>query len=176
MVDRKRAWGRRACWFWQFSLWFLVACCSVLYSSSGAPCRTWGKWAGPENDIYSVMKYEHGTGCWQGPNRATTVSPASSFLHHYCFLFWDKAHITDHGCLSGLINMWERDHCDIHLRAQPLWVPDGVHHPSYLQGTPQLWFTFSARRAVDALHVWVAFFSGTVPFCFMWGTYGLQDL
>uniref|UniRef100_A0A3Q3WLQ2 Glucosidase 2 subunit beta n=1 Tax=Mola mola TaxID=94237 RepID=A0A3Q3WLQ2_MOLML len=34
---------------------------------------TWGKWAGPEDNIYSVMKYEHGTGCWQGPSRTTTV-------------------------------------------------------------------------------------------------------
>ncbi|XP_071656814.1 glucosidase 2 subunit beta isoform X2 [Patagioenas fasciata] len=34
---------------------------------------TWGAWAGPEHDRFSTMKYEHGTGCWQGPNRATTV-------------------------------------------------------------------------------------------------------
>ncbi|XP_063175011.1 glucosidase 2 subunit beta, partial [Chroicocephalus ridibundus] len=34
---------------------------------------TWGAWAGPEADRFSAMKYEHGTGCWQGPNRATTV-------------------------------------------------------------------------------------------------------
>ncbi|KAM9514161.1 glucosidase 2 subunit beta isoform 1-T4 [Guaruba guarouba] len=34
---------------------------------------TWGSWAGPEHDRFSTMKYEHGTGCWQGPNRATTV-------------------------------------------------------------------------------------------------------
>ncbi|XP_074990289.1 glucosidase 2 subunit beta isoform X1 [Calonectris borealis] len=34
---------------------------------------TWGAWAGPEHDRFSAMKYEHGTGCWQGPNRATTV-------------------------------------------------------------------------------------------------------
>uniref|UniRef100_A0A8V5GYF0 Glucosidase 2 subunit beta n=1 Tax=Melopsittacus undulatus TaxID=13146 RepID=A0A8V5GYF0_MELUD len=34
---------------------------------------TWGSWAGPEHDRFSAMKYEHGTGCWQGPNRATTV-------------------------------------------------------------------------------------------------------
>ncbi|KAK2510836.1 hypothetical protein Q9233_017426, partial [Columba guinea] len=35
--------------------------------------KTWGAWAGPEHDRFSAMKYEHGTGCWQGPNRATTV-------------------------------------------------------------------------------------------------------
>ncbi|XP_012991520.2 glucosidase 2 subunit beta [Esox lucius] len=33
----------------------------------------WGQWAGPEDNIYAVMKYDHGTGCWQGPNRSTTV-------------------------------------------------------------------------------------------------------
>lgn len=38
-------------------------------------CRSWGKWAGPADDLYSVMKYEHGMGCWQGPSRSTTVSP-----------------------------------------------------------------------------------------------------
>lgn len=35
---------------------------------------TWGSWAGPEHDKFSAMKYEQGTGCWQGPNRSTTVS------------------------------------------------------------------------------------------------------
>ncbi|XP_025222300.1 glucosidase 2 subunit beta isoform X4 [Theropithecus gelada] len=34
---------------------------------------TWGSWAGPEHDRFSAMKYEQGTGCWQGPNRSTTV-------------------------------------------------------------------------------------------------------
>ncbi|ELK17813.1 Glucosidase 2 subunit beta [Pteropus alecto] len=34
---------------------------------------TWGSWAGPEHDKFSIMKYEQGTGCWQGPNRSTTV-------------------------------------------------------------------------------------------------------
>ncbi|XP_029481404.2 glucosidase 2 subunit beta-like isoform X1 [Oncorhynchus nerka] len=33
----------------------------------------WGQWAGPEDNLYSVMKYDHGQGCWQGPNRSTTV-------------------------------------------------------------------------------------------------------
>lgn len=153
----------------------MLARCSFLYSSSHVPCRVWGKWAGPENDIYSLMKYEHGTGCWQGPNRATTVSPSFSCLPHYCFFLLDRTHIIKRLCLPGLSNLWERDRCDIHLRAQSLWVPDGVHHPSYLQGTPQLWSTFSPRRAVDALDAWVALVFGTVPFCFMWGTYGLQD-
>ncbi|XP_019731363.1 glucosidase 2 subunit beta isoform X1 [Hippocampus comes] len=34
---------------------------------------TWGHWDGPEGNVYTVMKYENGLGCWQGPNRATTV-------------------------------------------------------------------------------------------------------
>ncbi|XP_072255625.1 glucosidase 2 subunit beta isoform X2 [Pyxicephalus adspersus] len=33
----------------------------------------WGAWAGPENDKFSAMKYEQGTGCWQGPSRSTLV-------------------------------------------------------------------------------------------------------
>ncbi|XP_062975219.1 glucosidase 2 subunit beta isoform X1 [Elgaria multicarinata webbii] len=34
---------------------------------------TWGSWTGPDDNKFSIMKYEHGTGCWQGPNRSTTV-------------------------------------------------------------------------------------------------------
>ncbi|XP_017518947.2 glucosidase 2 subunit beta isoform X2 [Manis javanica] len=41
----------------------------------GSPTNlgTWGLWAGPDHDKFSAMKYEQGTGCWQGPNRSTTV-------------------------------------------------------------------------------------------------------
>ncbi|XP_030826350.1 glucosidase 2 subunit beta [Camarhynchus parvulus] len=33
----------------------------------------WGSWAGPEGAKFGAQKYEGGTGCWQGPARATTV-------------------------------------------------------------------------------------------------------
>lgn len=43
------------------------------FGGSETNLGTWGQWTGPEGNIYSLMKYEHGTGCWQGPNRSTTV-------------------------------------------------------------------------------------------------------
>uniref|UniRef100_A0A8P4GRW0 Glucosidase 2 subunit beta n=1 Tax=Dicentrarchus labrax TaxID=13489 RepID=A0A8P4GRW0_DICLA len=43
------------------------------YGGSETNLGTWGKWAGPEDNVYAMMKYEHGTGCWQGPNRSTMV-------------------------------------------------------------------------------------------------------
>uniref|UniRef100_A0A8C1XJD1 Glucosidase 2 subunit beta n=1 Tax=Cyprinus carpio TaxID=7962 RepID=A0A8C1XJD1_CYPCA len=43
------------------------------YGGSETNLGTWGSWSGPENNKYLLMKYEQGTGCWQGPNRSTTV-------------------------------------------------------------------------------------------------------
>ncbi|KAM8793862.1 glucosidase 2 subunit beta [Eudromia elegans] len=34
---------------------------------------TWGSWSGAEGERFSTMRYEQGTGCWQGPSRSTTV-------------------------------------------------------------------------------------------------------
>lgn len=35
---------------------------------------TWGRWDGPGDDKYTVMKFENGLNCWNGPNRSGTVS------------------------------------------------------------------------------------------------------
>uniref|UniRef100_A0A3B3T7D1 Glucosidase 2 subunit beta n=1 Tax=Paramormyrops kingsleyae TaxID=1676925 RepID=A0A3B3T7D1_9TELE len=43
------------------------------YGGSETNLGSWGSWNGPEGSKYSIMKYDHGTGCWQGPNRSTTV-------------------------------------------------------------------------------------------------------
>ncbi|XP_051988574.1 glucosidase 2 subunit beta-like [Xyrauchen texanus] len=43
------------------------------YGGSETNLGIWGSWAGPENNKYLMMKYEHGAGCWQGPNRSTMV-------------------------------------------------------------------------------------------------------
>ncbi|CAN0020376.1 unnamed protein product, partial [Bubo scandiacus] len=59
---------------------------------------TWGAWAGPEHDRFSAMKYEHGTGCWQGPQPG----------HH------------------GEAVLRDGDSGDGHHGAQSLRVPDGA--------------------------------------------------
>ncbi|XP_027621356.1 glucosidase 2 subunit beta [Tupaia chinensis] len=53
----------------------------------GSPTNlgTWGSWAGPEHDKFSAMKYEQGTGCWQGPNRSTTVSAGTAATSRVAF-------------------------------------------------------------------------------------------
>ncbi|XP_026535401.1 glucosidase 2 subunit beta isoform X2 [Notechis scutatus] len=43
------------------------------HGSSETNLGTWGSWAGSDDNKFSIMKYEHGTGCWQGPNRSTSV-------------------------------------------------------------------------------------------------------
>lgn len=43
------------------------------FGGSETNLGSWGSWAGPDDNKYLIMKYEHGMGCWQGPNRSTTV-------------------------------------------------------------------------------------------------------
>lgn len=35
---------------------------------------TWGSWRGPSGSPYTVMKYENGEKCWNGPNRSATIT------------------------------------------------------------------------------------------------------
>ncbi|XP_077414219.1 glucosidase 2 subunit beta [Vanacampus margaritifer] len=43
------------------------------HGGSETSLGSWGHWDGPEGNVHAVMKYENGMGCWQGPNRSTTV-------------------------------------------------------------------------------------------------------
>ncbi|XP_056433874.1 glucosidase 2 subunit beta isoform X1 [Gadus chalcogrammus] len=43
------------------------------FGGSETNLGSWGSWSGSEDNVYSQKKYDHGTGCWQGPNRSTTV-------------------------------------------------------------------------------------------------------
>uniref|UniRef100_A0A8C5AI96 Glucosidase 2 subunit beta n=1 Tax=Gadus morhua TaxID=8049 RepID=A0A8C5AI96_GADMO len=43
------------------------------FGGSETNLGSWGSWSGSEENVYSQKKYDHGTGCWQGPNRSTTV-------------------------------------------------------------------------------------------------------
>lgn len=37
-------------------------------------CRTWKEFGGPEGNKYSVMKFDGGASCWQGPQRSMTIT------------------------------------------------------------------------------------------------------
>jgi len=49
--------------------------CTQRSKNGGAETRLggWGQWKGPENDLYSKMKYTGGQQCWNGPARSALV-------------------------------------------------------------------------------------------------------
>ena len=60
------------------------------------PFRKWGRWDGPEENRFSVMKFDRGQNCWNGPDRSVRVSvlfflrqiSALLSIYHVCFLIW----------------------------------------------------------------------------------------
>ena len=36
-------------------------------------CSKWSHWDGPESNKYSVMKFDKGQNCWNGPDRSVKV-------------------------------------------------------------------------------------------------------
>lgn len=95
---------------------------------------TWGSWAGPDHDKFSAMKYEQGTGCWQGPNRSTTVS-----ARRLGEVEWGRGLQSPpepHLPTLGAPAVWEGDSGDQHHRAQPLRVPHGADDASCLPRAP----------------------------------------
>lgn len=81
--------------------------------------RSWGTWSGPENNKYLVMKYEHGTGCWQGPNRSTTVS-GGVFHYLHCVIHTGRFSAKVWLCVSGEADLWEGGRGDLHFGAESL--------------------------------------------------------
>lgn len=65
------------------------------------------------------MKYEHGTGCWQGPNRSTTVS-ADVFHYFHCDIHTGGFSAKVCFFMSGEDDLWEGDRGDLHFRAESL--------------------------------------------------------
>lgn len=82
------------------SLCFVLFCVVIWLIPCFSPfafCRSWGKWTGPEDNVYSLMKYEHGTGCWQGPNRSTTVSLRPYLMSFFTWFFTVLMFFIGHG-------------------------------------------------------------------------------
>lgn len=71
--------GKSSCIF-SYAGVSLLACIPWCHSSLLFFHSHWGKFDGPDNKKYTVMKYEKGQNCYHGPDRMCIVSVLHSLL------------------------------------------------------------------------------------------------
>ena len=57
----------------------IIECIVLGLNYSLSNCRSWGNWAGREDQRYSVMNMDRGQGCWNGPERSVKVCYSGLF-------------------------------------------------------------------------------------------------
>lgn len=156
MVDQTLAWGKRTS---RVLSTFLAASIHVWLIPPVSPFSVERGVNGPDQQITSTLRWS--TNMEQDAGRAPTEPPRSVLLMTSFFCpHYSTAQEVNRWGLPGVFNLWEGDSCDVHVRAQPLRVLNGVHHPGCLPGAAEPWLTVPscAYGAVEHLHLWVIHF------------------